>query len=63
VKITQSQIADALTHVEQIIILCLAAGTSAQVESYFSAEIVHGQTIVSFTEQVNMMGCLQRFKN
>lgn len=36
--------------------LCLAAVTSAQVESYFSAEIVHGQTIVSFTEQVNMMG-------
>lgn len=39
-KITQGPIADALTHVGQIVMLRRAAGSPVRVESYFTVEIV-----------------------
>ena len=39
-KITQGPIADALTHVGQIVMLRRAAGSPVAAESYFAAEIV-----------------------
>lgn len=42
-KIMQGPIADALTHVGQIVILRRAAGSPIQSESYFAAEIVPGE--------------------
>lgn len=39
-KITQGPIADALTHVGQIVMLRRAAGSPVPVESYFTAEII-----------------------
>ncbi len=42
-KLTQGPIADALTHVGQIVILRRAAGAPVRSEPYFSAEIVPGK--------------------
>lgn len=42
-KVTQGPIADALTHVGQIIMLRRAAGDPVQSESYFTAEIIPGR--------------------
>jgi len=42
-KLTQGPIADALTHVGQIIMLRRAFGLPVQAESYFEAEIVAGK--------------------
>lgn len=42
-KITQGPIADALTHVGQIIMLRRAAGDPVKAESYFTAEIIPGK--------------------
>jgi hypothetical protein len=42
-KITQGPIADALTHVGQIVMLRRAAGVPVQVESYFTVEIIPGK--------------------
>lgn len=39
-KITQGPIADALTHIGQIVMLRRAAGSPVRAESYFTAEIV-----------------------
>ncbi|HEX8368670.1 MAG TPA: hypothetical protein VF604_09025 [Pyrinomonadaceae bacterium] len=39
-KITQGPVADALTHVGQIVMLRRAAGSPVRVESYFTVEIV-----------------------
>jgi hypothetical protein len=41
-KLTQGPIADALTHIGQIIILRRAAGIPVRTESYFQAEIAAG---------------------
>jgi hypothetical protein len=38
-KITQGPVADALTHIGQIVMLRRAAGSPVQAESYFTAEI------------------------
>lgn len=49
-KITQGPIADALTHVGQIVMLRRAAGSPVIAESYFTAEIVpdkiHGENFL-----------------
>jgi hypothetical protein len=42
-KLTQGPIADALTHIGQIILLRRAAGSPVRSESYFQAEIVPGK--------------------
>ena len=42
-KIIQGPIADALTHVGQIVMMRRAAGSPVQVESYFTAEIIPGK--------------------
>ena len=42
-KIMQGPVSDALTHVGQIIMLRLAAGSPVRTESYFTAEIVPGE--------------------
>jgi hypothetical protein len=42
-KLTQGPIADALTHIGQIILLRRAAGSPVRTESYFQAEIVPGE--------------------
>jgi hypothetical protein len=42
-KLTQGPIADALTHIGQIILLRRAAGSPVRTESYFEAEIVPGE--------------------
>jgi hypothetical protein len=42
-KIIQGPVADALTHVGQIVMLRRAAGKPVQVESYFTADIVPGK--------------------
>jgi hypothetical protein len=42
-KLTQGPIADALTHIGQIILLRRAAGSPVRTEGYFQAEIVPGQ--------------------
>jgi hypothetical protein len=42
-KLTQGPIADALTHVGQIILLRRAAGIPVRTESYFQADIVPGE--------------------
>jgi hypothetical protein len=52
-KITQGPIADALTHVGQIIMLRRAAGYPVKSESYFTAEIIPGYIDVEF---VNISG-------
>jgi len=49
-KVTQGPIADALTHVGQIIMLRRAAGDPVKPESYFEAEIVPGRTEYSFSK-------------
>jgi hypothetical protein len=49
-KITQGPIADALTHVGQIVMLRRAAGAPVQVESYFTAEIIPGKLNPKFFE-------------
>lgn len=41
-KLTQGPIADALTHIGQIIILRRAAGIPVRTEAYFQAEIIPG---------------------
>jgi len=41
-KVAQGPMADALTHIGQIILLRRAAGTPVQTENYFSAELVPG---------------------
>lgn len=52
-KIMQGPIADALTHVGQIIMLRRAAGDPVKSESYFTAEIIPGEIGVEF---VNISG-------
>lgn len=47
-KITQGPIADALTHVGQIVLLRRAAGSPVRAESYFSAEIIPGEIYGEF---------------
>ncbi len=47
-KITQGPIADALTHVGQIVMLRRAAGDPVKTESYFTAEIVSGKMGIGF---------------
>ncbi|HEX8247671.1 MAG TPA: hypothetical protein VF599_05850 [Pyrinomonadaceae bacterium] len=47
-KITQGPIADALTHVGQIVMLRRAAGSPVRVESYFTAEIVPAEIHAEF---------------
>jgi hypothetical protein len=47
-KITQGPIADALTHVGQIVMLRRAAGSPVRAESYFTAEIVPGEIYKEF---------------
>ena len=47
-KITQGPIADALTHVGQIVMLRRAAGDPVKTESYFTAEIVPGKLGIGF---------------
>lgn len=42
-KLTQGPIADALTHIGQIIILRRAAGAPVRTEGYFEAEIIPGE--------------------
>jgi len=42
-KLTQGPIADALTHIGQIIILRRAAGAPVRTEPYFTAEIIPGE--------------------
>jgi hypothetical protein len=42
-KLTQGPIADALTHIGQIILLRRAAGSPVRTESYFQAEIIPGE--------------------
>ncbi|HEY8559523.1 MAG TPA: hypothetical protein VIL74_03900 [Pyrinomonadaceae bacterium] len=42
-KIVQGPIADAFTHVGQLVLLRRAAGSPVQAESYFAAEIVAGE--------------------
>ena len=42
-KLTQGPIADALTHIGQIIILRRAAGSPVRTEGYFQAEIIPGE--------------------
>ncbi|HEV7643326.1 MAG TPA: hypothetical protein VGO50_05220 [Pyrinomonadaceae bacterium] len=44
-KLTQGPIADALTHVGQIVILRRAAGAPVRTEPYFTAEIIPGEII------------------
>ncbi len=48
-KITQGPIADALTHVGQIVMLRRAAGDPVKTESYFTAEIVPGKMGIGFS--------------
>jgi hypothetical protein len=48
-KITQGPIADALTHVGQIVMLRRAAGVPVRVEGYFTAEIVPGEIEKEFS--------------
>lgn len=47
-KITQGPIADALTHVGQIVMLRRAAGDPVKTESYFTAEIVSSKMGIGF---------------
>lgn len=51
-KLTQGPIADALTHVGQIIMLRRAFGSPVQTESYFEAEIVAGTTNLDFLKDI-----------
>lgn len=51
-KITQGPIADALTHVGQIVMLRRAAGDPVKTESYFTAEIVPGKMGIGFSEVI-----------
>jgi hypothetical protein len=46
-KLTQGPIADALTHIGQIIILRRAAGAPVRTEGYFTAEIVAGESFTN----------------
>jgi hypothetical protein len=52
-KITQGPIADALTHVGQIVMMRRAAGNPVKAESYFTAEIVPGKMDVEFLRIAN----------
>jgi hypothetical protein len=52
-KIAQGPLADALTHVGQIIMLRRAAGAPVRAESYFEAEIVPGQIDAEFFKTVS----------
>lgn len=52
-KITQGPIADALTHVGQIVMLRRAAGDPVKAESYFTAEIVPGKINIGFLGTAN----------
>ena len=52
-KITQGPIADALTHVGQIVMLRRAAGAPVQAESYFTAEIIPGKLDIEFFRTKN----------
>lgn len=47
-RLLQGPIADALTHIGQIIMLRRAAGSPASTENYFSAEIVPGEFNLRF---------------
>jgi hypothetical protein len=47
-KITQGPLADALTHVGQIVMLRRVAGAPVQTESYFTAEIIAGRLDTEF---------------
>lgn len=49
-KIIQGPIADALTHVGQIVMLRRAAGSPIKSEAYFQAEIVPGEIYADLTE-------------
>jgi hypothetical protein len=51
-KITQGPIADALTHVGQIIMLRRAAGDPVKAESYFTTDIIPGKMDVGFLTAV-----------
>lgn len=51
-KITQGPIADALTHVGQIVMLRRAAGDPVKTESYFTAEIVPGKLGIGFSRVI-----------
>ena len=51
-KLTQGPLADALTHVGQIIMLRRAFGSPAQPTSYFEAEIVAGKTTFDFLKDI-----------
>jgi hypothetical protein len=42
-KLTQGPVADALTHIGQIVILRRAAGAPVRTEPYFTAEIIPGE--------------------
>lgn len=52
-KIMQGPIADALTHVGQIIMLRRAAGDPVKSESYFTAKIIPGKIDVEFVNISN----------
>jgi len=52
-KITQGPIADALTHVGQIVMLRRAAGDPVKTESYFTAEIIPGKLNSEFFRTSN----------
>jgi hypothetical protein len=52
-KIVQAPIADALTHVGQIVMLRRLAGKPVQSESYFEAEIVAGEVIEKYFLEFN----------
>ena len=52
-KITQGPIADAFTHVGQIVMLRRAVGAPVQVESYFTAEIIPGKIDTEFFRTSN----------
>jgi hypothetical protein len=52
-KITQGPVADALTHVGQIVMLRRAAGDPVKTESYFTAEIVPGKMNIGFFGVIN----------
>lgn len=48
-KITQGPVADALTHIGQIVMLRRAAGFPIRVEGYFTAEIVPDEIYTEFS--------------
>lgn len=50
-KISQGPIADALTHVGQIVMLRRLAGMPVEVDNYFAAEIVAGEIDEKYFEK------------